>query len=84
MDSNNNSYNFSQIFIDENKEILGTDIKSYLNDKTSKLMMIINRGFCKFSKSKRGRDRIYKNIFTIIIIIEKMMSSPISSKNEAQ
>ena len=33
-DSKNNSYEFSQIYIDtQKKEILGTDIKAYMNDK---------------------------------------------------
>ena len=38
LDKNNNSYNFSQIYIDEKKkEILGTDIKAYLNDDDFKI-----------------------------------------------
>ena len=33
----NNSYNFSQIYIDEKKrEIVGTDIKAFLNERINK------------------------------------------------
>ena len=32
----NNEYEFSQIYIDTKKEILGTDIKAFMNDKTFK------------------------------------------------
>ena len=37
VDKNQNKYEFSQVYIDTNKrEILGTDIKSYINDKSLK------------------------------------------------
>ncbi len=37
-DINENSYEFSQVYIDtKNKEILGTDIKAFLNDKSLKI-----------------------------------------------
>ena len=38
LDKNDNSYNFSQLYIDEKKrEILGTDIKAYLNQESFKI-----------------------------------------------
>ena len=38
IDSNDNSYNFSQIYIDEKKrEIIGTDIKAFLNQESFKI-----------------------------------------------
>ena len=37
LDSKSNSYNFTQIYIDEvNREIIGSDVKAYLNDKNLK------------------------------------------------
>ena len=37
-DNQQNTYNFSQIYIDtKSKELLGTDIKSYLNNKSFKI-----------------------------------------------
>ena len=48
-DSKNNSYNFSQIYIDENKkEIVGTDIKAYLNQENFKI-------------NKDNKPRIFSN-----------------------
>ncbi len=48
-DSKSNSYNFSQIYIDENKkEIVGTDIKAYLNQENFKI-------------NKDNKPRIFSN-----------------------
>ena len=48
-DSKSNSYNFSQIYIDENKkEIVGTDIKAYLNQESFKI-------------NKDNKPRIFSN-----------------------
>ena len=42
VDSKNNKYNFSQIYIDERKrEIIGTDIKAYLNESFLILSLLI-------------------------------------------
>ena len=67
IDSKNNSYNFSQIFIDEkNKEILGTDIKSFLNDKTFKINDDNKpRVFANSVKIKEEETEFTKSIFTM-------------------
>ena len=66
-DKNNNTYKFSQIFIDtKKKEIVGTDIKAYLNQQGFKINTKNNpRVFSNsvnFLKNKRSFE---KNIFTI-------------------
>ena len=49
--NNKNKYEFSQIYIDTiKKEILGTDIKSYINDESFKI-------------DKRNKPRIFANTF---------------------
>ena len=49
-DKMNNSYNFSQIYIDERKkELIGTDSKAYLNTKN-------------FSNDSRNKPRIFSNV----------------------
>ena len=46
LDKNDNSYNFTQIYIDEKKrEILGTDIKAYLNQESFKIREKINQEY---------------------------------------
>ena len=51
VDKNQNKYEFSQVYIDTNKrEILGTDIKSYINDKSFKI-------------DERNKPRIFANTF---------------------
>ena len=45
-DISDNHYEFSQIYIDTNKkEILGTDVKAYMNDKQFKVNEKINLVF---------------------------------------
>ena len=52
-DTKNNSYNFSQIYIDEKKrEILGTDVKAFLNDQNFKL-------------NKKNNPRVFANTVKI-------------------
>ena len=52
-DNNNNSYEFSQIYIDtKKKEILGTDIKAFLNDPNFKI-------------NKNNEPRVYANTLKI-------------------
>tara|TARA_S200000501_G_scaffold362368_1_gene391765 strand:+ start:503 stop:2812 length:2310 start_codon:yes stop_codon:yes gene_type:complete len=49
VDSKDNSYNFSQIYIDENKkEIVGTDIKAFLNQDD-------------FKANKNNKPRVFSN-----------------------
>ncbi len=53
IDSKNNQYNFSQIYIDENKkEILGTDSKAFLNQEG-------------FKTNKNNKPRIFSNAVSI-------------------
>ena len=47
-DKMNNSYEFSQIYIDTKKEILGTDIKAYMNHQDFKI-------------NKKNKPRIFAN-----------------------
>ena len=52
-DTTNNSYKFSQIYIDtKKKEILGTDIKAYINDQN-------------FKMNKNNKPRIFANTLKI-------------------
>ena len=51
IDNKQNRYEFSQVYIDtKKKEILGTDIKSYINDKSFKI-------------DKRNKPRVFANTF---------------------
>ncbi len=51
IDNRQNKYEFSQVYIDTNKkEILGTDIKSYINDKNFKI-------------DERNKPRVFANTF---------------------
>ena len=51
IDIEQNRYEFSQVYIDTNKkEILGTDIKSYINDESFKI-------------DKRNKPRVFANTF---------------------
>ena len=51
IDNKQNRYEFSQVYIDtKKKEILGTDIKSYINDKSFKI-------------DERNKPRIFANTF---------------------
>ena len=53
LDKNNNNYNFSQIYIDERKrEILGTDIKAFLNQDS-------------FKVNNKNKPRIFANTIKI-------------------
>jgi LPS-assembly protein len=53
LDINNNNYNFSQIYIDENKKkIIGTDVKAFLN-----------QGF--IASNKNNEPRIFANTMSI-------------------
>ena len=67
LDKNDNSYNFTQIYIDEKKrEILGTDIKAYLNQESFKIREKNKpRVFANTVKIDDMEVRIYKSIFTL-------------------
>ena len=66
-DINNNSYNFSQVYIDEKKrEIIGTDIKAYLNEENFKIQKGNKpRVFANAVKLDSKQSEFTKSIFTI-------------------
>ena len=67
VDSNNNSYNFSQIYIDEKKkEIIGTDIKAFLNQEEFKIDKENKpRIFANTIKIEKQSSEFTKSIFTM-------------------
>ncbi len=78
IDSNNNSYNFSQIFIDEKKrEILGTDIKAFLNQENFKIDSDNKpRVFANTVKIDNIKSEFTKSIFTLCDYREKDKCPP--------
>ena len=66
-DNKNNSYEFSQIYIDtKNKEILGTDIKTYLNDEQFKINIKNKpRIFSNTANIKKELSTFDKSVFTL-------------------
>ena len=67
IDSNNNSYNFSQIYIDEKKrEIIGTDVKAFLNQSNFKVNDKNKpRVFSNTVKINEKQSEFGKSIFTL-------------------
>ena len=67
VDSKNNSYNFSQIFIDEKKrEIIGTDIKAYINQNDFKSHVDNKpRIFANTIKIDDKKNQFTKSVFTM-------------------
>ena len=66
-DKLNNSYEFSQIYIDEKKrEIIGTDSKVYLNSEDFKIKKENKpRVFSKCYKYKNSNTKFTKSVFTL-------------------
>ena len=66
-DLNNNSYEFSQIYIDtKKKEILGTDIKTFLNDKNFKIKQKNKPRIFANSMQIKDENTIFKkSVFTL-------------------
>jgi len=66
-DKIDNTYNFSQIYIDTNKKVLlGTDSKAYLNDKTFKINNKNNpRIFSNSLEINKEKKIFKKSVFTI-------------------
>ena len=66
-DRNTNSYEFSQIYIDTKKrEIVGTDIKAYLNQDNFKIKKDNKpRVFANSLNFKKGIKKFGKNVFTL-------------------
>ncbi len=67
IDSKDNKYNFSQIYIDEkSKEIIGTDIKAFLNQKSFKLANENKpRVFANAINLKEQKSVFTKSVFTL-------------------
>ncbi|MFL2852806.1 MAG: LPS-assembly protein LptD [Candidatus Pelagibacter sp.] len=67
IDFKNNSYNFSQVYIDEKKkEIIGTDIKAFLNDKNFRVKDKNKpRVFANTVKIDDKGNEFTKSIFTL-------------------
>jgi LPS-assembly protein len=66
-DITNNSYEFSQIYIDtKKKEMLGTDIKAFMNDKSFKINEKNNpRVFANTMQLNKNGSSFNKSIFTL-------------------
>ncbi len=66
-DKNNNIFKFSQIFIDEKKrEIIGTDIKAFLNDESFKIDKRNNpRVFANTVRINDQKNTFDKSVFTL-------------------
>ena len=65
-DNKKNTYNFSQIYIDEkNKELFGTDAKAFLNDKSFKFNEDNKpRIFSNAISIKKNESNFIKSVFT--------------------
>jgi len=67
IDSKNNSYNFSQIYIDEKKrEIIGSDVKAFLNESSFKTNAKNKpRVFANTAQIKGNQSKFTKSVFTL-------------------
>lgn len=67
IDSKENIYNFSQVYIDEKKkEIVGTDIKAFLNKKSFKVNDNNKpRVFANAVKIEKEKSEFIKSVFTL-------------------
>ena len=67
VDNKNNSYNFSQVYIDEiKKEILGTDTKSFLNQNSFKINNANKpRIFANTVKIDKEKSMFTKSVFSL-------------------
>ncbi len=78
IDSKENSYNFSQLYIDEKKrEIIGADIKAFLNQKDFKIDINNKpRVFANAVKIDNQNSEFTKSIFTLCDYREKDKCPP--------
>ncbi len=78
IDSNENSYNFSQLYIDEKKrEIIGADIKAFLNDEDFKIDINNKpRVFANTVKIDSENSEFTKSTFTLCDYREKDKCPP--------
>jgi LPS-assembly protein len=67
VDSKDNSYNFSQIYVDEiKKEIIGSDVKAFLNEESLKVNVKNKpRVFANTVKIKNNQSEFTKSVFTL-------------------
>ncbi len=84
-DKNNNSYNFSQIYIDEKKrEVIGSDIKAFLNQKSFKFNEKNKpRVFANTVKIDDKETEFTKSVFTLCDYREKDKCPPWSLQASA-
>ena len=72
-DKLNNSYEFSQIYIDtEKKEILGSDVSSYLNNEQFKVNEKNNPRIMANTFIGKKDKRTFKKVYSHYVNIEKM------------
>ena len=78
IDNKKNKYEFSQVYIDtKKKEILGTDIKSFLNDQSFKIDQRNKpRVFANTLKINKQNTEFNKSIFTLCDYREKDKCPP--------
>ena len=73
IDSKNNTYNFSQVYIDEKKrEIVGTDIKTFLNDENFRVKEK-NQEFLLILLRSMMKEMSLQKVYLLYAIIEKTM-----------
>ena len=83
-DISDNHYEFSQIYIDTNKkEILGTDVKAYMNDKQFKVNKNKPRIFSNSIRLKTTKVFLIK-IYLLCVTIEKMISVLLGQSNQVK
>ena len=77
-DKQNNTYEFSQVYIDtKKKEILGTDIKAFINDERLKVSTLNKpRVFANTVKINKEQSIYNKSIFTMCNYREKDKCPP--------
>ena len=74
-DKFDNSYEFSQIYIDtKKKEILGTDSKLFINQKILKLMKEINQEYLQILLRLVRTKVFLRKVFLHYVVIEKMIN----------
>ena len=75
IDSKKNTYKFSQVYIDENKkEIVGSDVKAYLNEKGFKTFEDNKPRVFSNTVSIKNNETLFRKIILLYVITEKMIS----------
>ena len=75
IDNKDNNYEFSQIYIDQNKkEIVGTDIKAYLNSEQFKVNEKKSQEYLLIRLVLIIKNNFQKIAFSLYVIIERAIS----------